>query len=578
MSIAQPSFSTGNIIDPTKNALTAITLARQTLTDTLDRNIKQEAIAKEQARQKILDDRATAEYNNKINEREAMKKFSKGLLQDNQIRYADANTAKGLAWADKVALTSDENALYNSGQTNPTIDAKIKAQFELGKNFESVGKRETEYDKARRIAKETGTGDSLGVAKRLYELKAADMAARDKKETSATKQKTDLLTKYDTVKDDIADLSVVNKKYVKNGSSSSKSYKGDSWNLDNKGQLIEAANKTTPWFYPGEGDSGTIKKLMTYAQSKKVGPKQFTDILIPGGLGDEEKYSGGEKLIIPGNPNASDEEILNYYEDKLNAAATRNANGSKGASKDGDGFYYNTKDNSKALKLKKQELTSLQNRIDAIKTDYSDSRSAKERSADAIDELFDTYGLKLPKPKVKSKQKEVLNNKVENDDTTIDFKKIVDDYYSNPLNISAPLPKVTDTVGEASNKPITKKEIPPRVFGKVLPSTVGSSKKEIPPRALTKVSSHGDPSKVSSSKKEIPKRAFGKVPLPSSDRQLKSLSKSVNARVSALKGTDLDFALRDMSPRELKSLLVSSKTPKGTLLRAEIIANERGMK
>lgn len=393
MSIAQPSFSTGTVLDPTRNALAAVTSARRSLSDMLDRSMKQDAIAKAQARQKILDDRATAEYNNQVQERDALSKFDKAILAPRQTVYADANSnAKLMSAVNKIALTPEEMALQKQGKTTPEIDAKLKAQYDLGANFGSAGVKETEWEKAQRIAREQGLEGSLAVNQRLYSIKAADAAAKAKKEAAATTQKADLLKQYNKDKSEYNKYSVKEIGHYGGSSGKSgtqgKSYKNDVWDTKSLDHFYENANKMTPWFWPGQGDSGDVKGLMKVAQTLKVGPKQLEQILIPYGFGTEERIIGGESLEDPAGKKSKDEVIKEIYS-KIKAAHQANlAAGSKGNT---EGGFYNKKDTSNARRNLLADMQSLQQQMSGIKTDYSTDLTPEERSQKAIGALADKY-------------------------------------------------------------------------------------------------------------------------------------------------------------------------------------------
>lgn len=87
MAIPKLNFNTGNVVDPTRGAIQGLESARGVLTDMMKQGLAQEELAKQEARQKmlddrqkliddrqearqvVLDDRASEEYNYKLTER-----------------------------------------------------------------------------------------------------------------------------------------------------------------------------------------------------------------------------------------------------------------------------------------------------------------------------------------------------------------------------------------------------------------------------------------------------------------------------------------------------------------------------
>ena len=391
MPIPQLNFSTGNVVDPTRGALQGVSAARNTLSNTMNQWAKEEELDRQRARQKMLDDRATQVYNQQQQELTDRQKFGKAMLGDTQTRYADANSSDIMSLMKNVELTPEEAALSNKGIESPEVKAKLKAQMDLGRNFNNTGVRETEWEKAQRVARETGTGGSLGVQERLYGIKAADVAARNKKEADAKANQNTLLKKRDALAKEMRKYSVVEKGKLggTSGSSGSSSSKLGTWSAEDAIRLDELAD-TFSLFGKG-GDTEDVNKVITYARSIGLGPKQTESVIVRMG-GGPEKLLSGEKMEIPGKPDATDAEIMAYAKSQLDAEAK------KGYSNGTGGGLYNKKDNSAAINLLKAELNSVDKQLGRLgSTNYdAPEGSPEERSMDKMNSLAKKYWSEIP--------------------------------------------------------------------------------------------------------------------------------------------------------------------------------------
>ena len=394
MPIPKLNFSTGNVVDPTKGALQGVTAARNTLTNSMNQWAKEEELARQAARQKVQDDRATTTYNQQQQELTDRQKFGQAMLGDRQMQYADANApgSEIMSRMKNVELTPEEAALSNQGIETPAVAAKLKAQMELGQQFDSTGVRETEWDKLQRVARETGTGGSLGVQEKLYSAKAADAAARKAEETKAVAAKQKLVDEYNTKSDKLTDLLPTKRGHygsTTTGSTGKSGSSKDLWAAEDAIRLNDLADSTSVFGY--FGDTEDANKPITYAKSIGLNPKQTESVLVKMSVGPEGLWKD-EKLRIPGKPEATDSEIQEYAREQMDTLA-KSTTKSSGAS----GGFYNKEDNSSAIVKVKAEMKSLEKKINNFgSTDYSDDRSAGAKSMDKMNALAKKLWSELP--------------------------------------------------------------------------------------------------------------------------------------------------------------------------------------
>ena len=394
MPIPKLNFSTGNVVDPTKGALQGVTAARNTLTNSMNQWAKEEELARQAARQKVQDDRATTTYNQQQQELTDRQKFGQAMLGDRQMQYADANApgSEIMSRMKNVELTPEEAALSNQGIETPAVAAKLKAQMELGQQFDSTGVRETEWDKLQRVARETGTGGSLGVQEKLYSAKAADAAARKAEETKAVAAKQKLVDEYNTKSDKLTDLLPTKRGHygsTKTALTGKSSSSKDWWAAEDAIRLDDLADSTSVFGY--FGDTEDANKPITYAKSIGLSPKETESVLVKMSVGPEGLWKD-EKLRIPGKPEATDSEIQEYAREQMDTLA-KSTTKSSGAS----GGFYNKEDNSSAIVKVKAEMKSLEKKINNFgSTDYSDDRSAGAKSMDKMNALAKKLWSELP--------------------------------------------------------------------------------------------------------------------------------------------------------------------------------------
>lgn len=394
MAIPQLNFGQTSVVDPTRGALQGVTAARNTLASTMKQWADEEELDRQRARQKVLDDRATTTYNQQQQELTDRQKFGQAMLGDTQMQYADANApgSEIMAQMKNVELTPEEAALSNKGIETPAIAAKLKAQMELGQQFDSTGQMESEWDKLQRVARETGTGGSLGVQDKLYSAKAADAAARKAEETKAAAAKQKLVDEYNTKSDKLTDLLPTKLGHygsTKTGSTGKSSSSKDLWAAEDAIRLNDLADSTSVFGY--FGDTEDVNKPITYAKSIGLSPKETESVLVKMSVGPEGLF-GDEKLRIPGKPEATDSEIQEYAREQMDTLAKSTTKSSGGS-----GGFYNKEDNSSAIAKVKAEMGSLEKKINNFgSTDYSDDRSAGAKSMDKMNALAKKLWSELP--------------------------------------------------------------------------------------------------------------------------------------------------------------------------------------
>ena len=202
MPIPKLNFSTGNVVDPTKGALQGVTAARNTLQDYMKQLTQEDLLAKEQARQKGLDDRVTAEYEYKLTERtkaenaDTQKQAYLNALKSPGEMFVDKNVQRSLMSPEVMTQVVNNNPVlskaFAQGTEALTPEEKVKYE-EHFKQMDKLGQIPTEQmgildaaDLYGVLGGEYAATESINAKKALEKARNEGLAGLNKQETEMT--------------------------------------------------------------------------------------------------------------------------------------------------------------------------------------------------------------------------------------------------------------------------------------------------------------------------------------------------------------------------------------------------------
>jgi len=307
----QTNFSTGAILDPTRGAQKALSNISDLMMNA--QKIKDRRLAAQQAEEAMklreaANKRAQGEYDQKVQDRNALLQYSKGIAEGPQqiatLTDALAGNEKAQANVDAMTLTPEELKATRGELHDPALLASAnkklaRQESTLGQTWDTNSKNyiapqyETRSEMIDRVA--SGIDNPTpAILDRIASAKAAEIEANRNKLDALTAQQTSLMDKKNEL--DLKAAKEAGNKYKKTGSSGKNSYGKDILYED----LNDYENKVTLGGINAFGltDADDVKKFIEAGAENRIPAavlKRTMDrALSKGTLGNNFRTKDGE--------------------------------------------------------------------------------------------------------------------------------------------------------------------------------------------------------------------------------------------------------------------------------------------